>query len=231
MGGAESYSELLQPSVMLSKEGETLEHFAAKVGLQSLHDRGDADMDALQIAVWMHNQAAVRNLLHLRCPGSPWHRNAVGNVAFDLAVISANLESAQAIMATGEIGKDSINVPNVLGATILQTAAENGHLELVQLLLDHRAEVDFPKPPFSKYAGRTALHCASVNCWDECCALLLQYRACAATKDARGCAPLDLAAREGPVVVGNQVPDARAKTKLLLETVDSDEYPCIDYWL
>jgi len=225
--GADRYSELLLPSVMRSTEGETIEQFAAKVGLESLNDRGEADQDLLQIAVRMHDLAAVRSLLALRCSGSPWHRNAVGNSAFDIAVFCANVESARAFLATGEIGDDHITVPNVLGGTTLQAAAENGHLELVQLLLDHRAEVDFPKSPHSKYAGRTALHGASMNCWDECCKLLLQHLACAQREDAKGCTPLDLAVREVPDVIGNQAPDARARTMLLLleATASSNDDP------
>ena len=136
-----SYSDLLRPSGIASTEGETVEDFAAKVGLQSLDDRGPADQDLLQIAVWTHNHTVVRSLLALRCPGSPWHRNAVGHFAFDLAVTSANVEALRAIIATGDIDDDHITVPNVLGATSLHIAAENGHLQLVKLLLDRRADV------------------------------------------------------------------------------------------
>jgi len=226
--GAEKWSDLVHPSVMSPTEAETVEHFAHKVGLQGLHDTGVAGQDTLQFAVWMHDQAMVRKLLALRCPGSPWHRDKVGGSAFDLAFHCANAESARAIYATGEIGDADITVPNALGATTLQVAAENGNLELVQMLLDHQAEVDFPKPPQSKYAGRTALHGASMNCWDECCKLLLQYRACAEVKDAKGCTPLALVPREEmPVLIGNQAPDARAKTKtlLLMSKADPDDSP------
>ena len=214
--GAEDFSHLIHPSVMISKEGETIEQFAAKVGLQSLYDDGIGDSDALHIAVWMHNQSAVRTLLTLRC-NSLLHRNAVGNTAFDNAVICASLESARAILATGQIEEQHISVVNYLGGTTLQTAAENGHVQLIQLLLDHRADVHCPKSHTSKFAGRTALHCASMNCWHDCCKLLLKHGACATTKDAKGCTPLDLVALDGPVLVGNRKPDARVKTRQLLE--------------
>jgi len=118
----------------------------------------------------MHNQNAVRTLLTLRC-NSLLHRNVIGNTAFDIAVMCANVESARAILATGE----HISVVDHLGGTTLQTAAENGHVELIQLLLDHLADVHCPKSHTSKFAGRTALHCASMNWWDDCCKLLLQH--------------------------------------------------------
>ena len=148
----------------------------------------------MHFAVWMHDQVAVRNLLAFRCSGSPWYRNALVSSAFDVAVTSGCVEAARAIFAAGEIGEDVISVPNGLGGTNLQAAAENGHQELVQMLLDLRAEVNAPKPPHSKYGS----HGASMKCWDECCKLLFQCRACADTKDSNGVRLLTWLAWRGP---------------------------------
>ena len=212
----EDFSHSIHPSAMISKEGETIEHFAARVGLQSLWDSGFGDSDALHLAVWIHNQSAMRTLLTLRC-NSLLHRNVKGNTTFNNAVISANVESARAILATGEIEEEHISVVNHLGGTTLQSAAKNGHVELIQLLLDDRADVHCLESHSSKFAGRTALHHASMNYWNDCSTLLLQHSACATTKDAKGCTSLDLAAMGGPVLVGNQKPDARVETKQLLK--------------
>ena len=72
----------------------------------------------------------------------------------------------------------SSQFPTHLVGLSLQASAENGHLELVNMLLGLRADVDFPQSSHSAFAGRTALHCASMNCWAECCRLLLEHQAC-----------------------------------------------------
>lgn len=216
--GAEGLKELLRKSPLMADESETVEAFAGRVGFGSLHARGGNDQDLLQVAVWMHHQSVVRKLLALRSPGEPWHRNVVNNNAFEIAVIAGSLDMTQSMLATGDIGEGLMTVPNVVGGTILQTAAENGHAELVHLLLERRAEVDFPKLPHSTCAGRTALHCASMNCWSECCKILLEHGAYVHVRDAQGCTPYSLVVRERPVVIGNNAPGARSETvRVLLE--------------
>merc|ERR1712136_435422 len=174
------------------------------------------------IAVWMQDRAMVQKLLALRCPGAAWYGNKVQDNAFDLTVRSGSLDLARTFLATGDVGDDLITVPNALGGTILQAAAENGHLELVNMLLALHAEVDFPKSSHSPLAGRTALHCASMCCWVECCKLLLEHRACVNALDSKGCTPYALAVREMPCVIGNQASDARWKTKELLLEANAD---------
>merc|ERR1712012_872327 len=151
-------------------------------------------MDALHLAVWMQDHAMVQKLLALRSPAAVWYKNKMQDNAFTLAVRSGSVDLARAILATGDIEDFHITVPNALGGTILQAAAENGQLELVELLLVLRADVDFPKSSHSAFAGRTALHCASMNCWDECCRLLLEHQACVNALDAKGCTPYALVA-------------------------------------
>ena len=101
--GAEHFSHLLHPSDMMAIEGETVEHFAARVGLSSVDDNASVFAhDALGIAVILQDCSMVQKLLALRCAGASWYRNSVQVNAFDIAVPSGNVDVVRTILATGD---------------------------------------------------------------------------------------------------------------------------------
>jgi len=217
--GAEAFQGKLPPTVVARGEDEdTPSNFAAQVGLQNTDgvDPG-SQQDLLQVAVWCQHNVMVHKLLQLRLPGEAWHKNVLGADAFLLSCSCGNVEAARALCAREDFEADMLDVPNALGATSLHLSAETGHLEIVQLLLQRGAQVDLPKPLHSSSAGRTALHCAAANCHVQVCAELLRGKASVNARTAEGMTPLELAAVDRPLVVGNQAPSARADTLRCLE--------------
>ena len=218
--GAEEFAEFLPQSRVTRVKSGSPDNFAAMLGFETVNGTVGGGKDLLAVAVWSYHNEMVRKLLARRVPGEPWHRCDIGATALCVSAGSGNLEAALALFETGEIGDDIVNTPNILGAACLHHAAANGHMELVQLLLRHRAEVNLSKPPFSSTAGRTALHCASATCHAEICQVLLLHRASVHATDAQGVTPLQLAASELPLVIGNQAPTARADTLRCLQEAE-----------
>eukprot|EP00450_Noctiluca_scintillans_P026765 CAMPEP_0194536266 /NCGR_PEP_ID=MMETSP0253-20130528/75141_1 /TAXON_ID=2966 /ORGANISM="Noctiluca scintillans" /LENGTH=48 /DNA_ID= /DNA_START= /DNA_END= /DNA_ORIENTATION= len=48
-----------------------------------------------------------------------------------------------------------------------------------------------------------------MNCWVDCCRLLLEHQACVNARDAKGGTPYALVVTEKPCIIGNQASDAR----------------------
>lgn len=197
------------------------EEFVGQVGLET--SAACAGTDKLQAAVWCQQQAMVHKLVKRLCPGEPLPRNQCGLDAFDVCVLTGNVEAAEALLDSG-IGVDLLHLPNKFGATPLQTAAGCGHRSLVQSLLVRRAAVNARNLSASPLAGWSALHYACVNCHDECCRLLLHHHAAVNASDAQGVTPLELVTAEKPMVIGNQQINARSETiRILLEAMTEEE--------
>jgi len=224
--GAASFAHVVHPSVAAGDESDKPEAFARRVGFKSAAADGPLGQDLLQVAVWCHHNSMVRQLLSRRDRegGEAFHRDHLGMNAFDAACVAGNVEAVDLFFGTGGIGEELLSVPVLRGGTILQAAAQNGHRQVVELLLERRADVDFRKLPDSNFAGRTALHCASLTCQVHCCKVLLQHGASVNAKDAKGMTPFALADVESPLVVGCQDSSARSDTlKLLLAAMADSE--------
>ncbi|MHB9147562.1 MAG: ankyrin repeat domain-containing protein [Candidatus Amoebophilus sp.] len=87
----------------------------------------------------------------------------------------------------------NINAEDVYGNTPLHYAAEEGHLEVVIMLLKHRADVN-AKQHFSK---RTSLHIAALNGYIEIAKLLIEKGANVYVQDINGNTPMDIAKKSG----------------------------------
>jgi hypothetical protein len=109
-----------------------------------------------------------------------------------------------------EKGAD-LTVPNIKGWTPLNSAADSGHIGVVQLLLGKGAHVDLPD-------GQTPLTIAAEHGSGELVALLLLHGADAASKDFAGRTPLFDATRSGNMNV--------FKTLLAEHTLDSEATDC-----
>jgi len=160
--------------------------------------------------------------LALRRPGAPWHRTDLGSNAFSVCCLSGNVEAAQMLCDTGDISLDLMSSPNKLGASPIHLAAGSGHVELVELILTHRGEVDLPKASYSSAPECTPLHCASLNHHVEVCQLLLRYRASATAKDGMGRTPLQMITDDSPVVIGNQAQTGRSDTMRFLSECEAE---------
>ena len=216
-GGAEQFGAHLPASLVKRDESDTPEAFAAAVAFSRVDGQ-----DLLQVAVICDHNEMVRKLLALRRPGAPWHRTDLGSTAFSVCCLSGNVEAARMLCDTADISIDWMSSPKKLGASPIHLAAGSGHVELVELTLTHRGEVDVPKTSYSSASGCTPLHCASSNHHVEVCQLILRYRASASPKDGMGRTPLQMITDDSPVVIGNQAQTGRSDTVRLLSECEAE---------
>ena len=80
----------------------------------------------------------------------------------------------------------------IWGSPALHTAACRGHLGAIDMLIEHRADVNRRSPAYSRH---TPLHLAAWKGHWTCCSRLLEAGASAAAKDRRGRTPADWAER------------------------------------
>lgn len=86
-----------------------------------------------------------------------------------------------------------VNVPDENGCTALQRAAADGHVDVVQLLLQNGAD---PNKQDNVH-GNTAAHEAAWKGYSRCAALLARGGAALSARNAAGFAPLHLACQNG----------------------------------
>jgi len=88
------------------------------------------------------------------------------------------------------------------GTSVLQLASGHGRVDMVQWLLEQKADVDASREEPHPQPGRNALHdAANFRCW-ETCALLLQHRANVNAKDCHGETALHYAMKSPLPVLG-----------------------------
>ncbi len=105
---------------------------------------------------------------------------------------SSEADELRRIQALVKDSPDLINAPQARGETLLQTAAAEGKLAVVKLLLNNGAAVDGLQQP-----GLTALHYAAGNGHKAIVDLLLSKGAKPGAESGGGVTPLHLAARKG----------------------------------
>ena len=88
------------------------------------------------------------------------------------------------------------------GISVLHPASGHGRVDMVQWLLEQKADVDASRVEPHPQPGRNALHdAANFRCW-ETCALLLQHRANVNSKDCHGETALHYAMKSPLPVLG-----------------------------
>lgn len=217
--GSEFFDSALRSEDPLLEDETEVEDFARNLRFQTLDALGGANCDLLTVAGWSNNTAVLKKLLALRSPGTEFNFNALGHNVLDTCALSGNVEGVRLLLDSGEICERHVRAVNKLGGTTLQSVAENGHVELVELFLSFRADVNFGKEEHSPMAGMTALHCASVSCHASVCEVLLRYNADTNARTAKGFTALHFASSPKLLCVGNTDHRAREETvKLLLSS-------------
>ena len=217
--GSEFFDSALRSEDDLLEDETEVEDFARNLRFQTLDALGGANCDLLTVAGWSNNTAVLKKLLALRSPGTEFNFNALGHNVLDTCALSGNVEGVQLLLDSGQICERHVRAVNKLRGTTLQSVAENGHVELVELFLSFRADVNFGKEEHSPMAGMTGLHCASVSCHALVCEVLLRYNADINARTAKGFTALHFASSPKLLCVGNTDHRAREETvKLLLSS-------------
>lgn len=132
----------------------------------------DADVNAKPVAICLQGKGASSNMLE--------------NIIKDIRRRSCD-------MLNGDLARVSRRVQKFLGMTALQAAAEGGHLETVDLLLNKKGEVNAPAGEY----GRTALQAAAEGGHLDIVERLLQEKADVNAKAAKSSGRTALQAAAG----------------------------------
>ncbi|XP_066571914.1 transient receptor potential cation channel, subfamily N, member 1 [Amia ocellicauda] len=163
-----------------NQDGETPLHLAAEIKKEMTHCEGE---DTRIIKILMEYEADITAATKV-CGETPLHYCArVGNTAVLLEMLQ-NFKSSRLQQA---INKHSKN-----GWSPLLLAAEQGHTEIVKILLQNHARVDV----FDEN-GKAALHLAAENGHEEIVDILLSHKAFVNAKTKLGMTPLHLGAQNG----------------------------------
>ncbi|KAM4704908.1 uncharacterized protein WCC33_009720 [Rhinophrynus dorsalis] len=163
-----------------NKDGETPLHLAAAVKKDMIHSE---DEDVNIIKKLMEYDADI-SLTTNQTSETPLHYCArVGNEDVLLEMISH--------IGTSQI-QQSMNKQAKNGWSPLLVAAEQGHTEIVKILLQNHARVDV----FDEH-GKAALHLATENGHDKIVDILLRHKAFVNAKTKLGLTPLHLCAQNG----------------------------------
>ncbi len=134
--------------------------------------------------------------------------------------VSSEADELRRIQALVKDSPDLINAPQAAGETLLQTAAAQGKLAVVKLLLDNGAAVDGLQQP-----GLTALHYAAGNGHKAIVDLLLSKGAKPGAQTAAGVTPLHLVARKGYEEVAKALLAAGAPVNARTTTSERRDLP------
>jgi endogenous inhibitor of DNA gyrase (YacG/DUF329 family) len=114
-----------------------------------------------------------------------------GRMPLHYAVLSENLATFKAILSQHEKDETDYMVRSRSKRTVLEVAAEGGHLAIVEMLIERGVEVA------NEQEGYTSLHAAVANKHLEIAELLLSHGADPLLLDDYGRTPLDLASADG----------------------------------
>ena len=111
----------------------------------------------------------------------------------------------------------NIGMKNKISYAAIHYAAENGHADILEILIDKKAEVNFPGP-----SRMTPLHLASANGHYECVELLLENNAKILTKDKFRRSSLIMAVKNGNLKIASLL---LQKGSMFNEPDSSKNYP------
>ncbi|XP_052256426.1 ankyrin-3-like [Dreissena polymorpha] len=162
-------------------EGETPVHYAAGLQKALAHDEFE-DTDIMRLLleyngdVNIHTKMTYETALHYAA------RSGNDDVMLEMVkhIGSKNIQNA--------VNRQAKN-----GWSPLLVASEQGHLEVVKILLNHHARVDV----FDEAHGKAALHLAAESGHDKVADILLWRKAYVNAKSKSGITPLHLAAQNG----------------------------------
>ncbi|XP_059366352.1 serine/threonine-protein phosphatase 6 regulatory ankyrin repeat subunit B-like [Carassius carassius] len=163
-----------------NQKGETSLHLAAELRSDAVHQVGE---DTCIIKILMEHHADVTAVTR-QSGETPLHYNArVGNTAV-LQEMLSNVPSNQLQTAINKHAKN--------GWSPLLLAAEQGHTEVVKILLQNNARVDV----FDE-EGKAAIHLAAEQGHQDIVDTLLAHKAFVNSKTKLGLTPLHLSAQSG----------------------------------
>ncbi|KRZ56108.1 Ankyrin-1 [Trichinella nativa] len=175
--GFEEAEKLTQ---MQTKSGETALHCAAEIPPSSWKHAGD-DVEVSNL------------LLEHGADISVVTNTSSENVLHCLAKSGSHDIFACIVHKVGLGGMQiALNKQNKNGRSPLLEACSNGHVKIVELLLQHNARIDV----FDEF-GKTSLHMAAESGHVELCDLLVRSRAFISSKTKNGFTPLHFAAMHG----------------------------------
>uniref|UniRef100_A0ABM0LU22 Uncharacterized protein LOC100376500 n=1 Tax=Saccoglossus kowalevskii TaxID=10224 RepID=A0ABM0LU22_SACKO len=165
---------------MQTVEGETPLHYAAEITKDMIHYENE-DVDTVKIL--LENDADI-NITTKLTQETPLHYCArAGNADIMLQMVK-HLGPARVQLAVNRQSKN--------GWSPLLVASEQGHIDIVKILLQHNARVDV----FDEH-GKAALHLAAENGHVEVADILLWHKAFVNAKSKLGVTPLHLGAQNG----------------------------------
>ncbi|CAH1774233.1 unnamed protein product [Owenia fusiformis] len=163
-----------------NSEGETAVHFAAELIKTMVHKEYE-DTDLIKLMLEYEGDVNMSTKLTQE---TPIHYCARAGNEDILMEIVKNIQPQKLVAAVNKQAKN--------GWSPLLVASEEGHLEIVKILLQNHARVDV----FDEH-GKAALHLAAENGHDEVADVLLLAKAFVNAKSKLGISPLHLAAQNG----------------------------------
>ncbi|KAL1254989.1 hypothetical protein QQF64_013050, partial [Cirrhinus molitorella] len=163
-----------------NQNGETPLHLAAELGKDAVHQ---PDEDTCIIKILMEHHADVTAVTRQSGETALHYSARVGNTAALQEMIS-NVPSNQLQTAINKHAKN--------GRSPLLLAAEQGHTEVVKILLQNNARVDV----FDE-EGKAAIHLAAEQGHQDIVDVLLAHKAFVNAKTKLGLTPLHLSAQSG----------------------------------
>ncbi|XP_046353562.1 serine/threonine-protein phosphatase 6 regulatory ankyrin repeat subunit B-like isoform X3 [Haliotis rufescens] len=161
-------------------EGETPVHYAAELTKNMAHDEFE-DSDMMKLMLEFDGDTNLQTKLTHET-GLHYCARA-GNEDVMLEIVK-HIEASSLQVAVNKQAKNSMSP--------LLVASEQGHLEIVKILLKNHARVDV----FDEH-GKAALHLAGENGHDQVADVLLWHKAFVNAKSKQGFTPLHLAAQNG----------------------------------
>ncbi|XP_070555789.1 serine/threonine-protein phosphatase 6 regulatory ankyrin repeat subunit B-like isoform X2 [Ptychodera flava] len=161
-------------------EGETPLHYAAEITKDMIHYENE---DVNIVRILLQNDADI-NITTKLTQETPLHYCARAGNADIMMEQAKHLGPARVQLAVNRQSKN--------GWSPLLVASEQGHIEIVKILLQHNARVDV----FDEH-GKAALHLAAENGHVEVADVLLWHKAFVNAKSKLGVTPLHLGAQSG----------------------------------
>ncbi|WAR23175.1 ANK3-like protein [Mya arenaria] len=162
-------------------EGETAVHYAAGLSKLVAHDEFE-DTDIMKLLLEYNGDTNTHTKMTYETPLHYAARSGNDDVMLEM-VKHIGPKSIQ----------NAVNRQAKNGWSPLLVASEQGHLEVVKILLNYHARVDV----FDEAHGKAALHLAAENGHDKVADILLWRKAYVNAKSKSGITPLHLAAQNG----------------------------------